>query len=133
VWRGPERFTRKILGPCVHGKFLRRLAFMGLDNDGAIRAQLVLEVDWLEHGRLAAVQGRLIVDGRSMQQGAPEVQGLLNSFEDAVVNRGLQVTLVLYLRRDQDTAEVWHRLVLRDAPGGFGLAAPRKRPSRSAD
>ena len=67
--RNPERVIRRVLEPCIRGKFLRRLVFLGLDDNETIRAQLSLAVDWSEHGHLAAEKNHLHVDGRSMKQG----------------------------------------------------------------
>lgn len=94
----PERFIRRILEPCIRGKLLRRLLFLGLDDRETIQAHLSLAVHWSEHERLAAVKGRLHVNGRYIEQGAPDLPPLLEKFEEAVADRGLRVALVLHLR-----------------------------------
>lgn len=114
--RDPERIIRRVLEPCIRGKFLRRLLFLGLDDQETIRAQLSLAVDWSEHEHLAAEKNHLHVDGRSMKQGAPELRGLLESFEDEMANGGLRIALVLHLRPGADAAHLRRLLGLRAAP-----------------
>lgn len=112
----PERVIRKVLDPCMRVKLLKRLEFLGLDEREMIQAQLSLTVDWSEHEHLAIVNSRLRVEGRVIQKGAPELQALLDSFEEVVADKRLRIATVLHLCRREDTAEFRRLLGLRDAP-----------------
>lgn len=124
--RDPKRFIRRVLEPCIRGKLLRRLLFQGLDDQETIQAYFSLAVDWSEHERLAAVKGRLHVNGRYIEQGAPDLPPLLEKFEEAVEERGLWVALVLHSRSGADTPELRRSLGLRPAPQRHWASPPAK-------
>ncbi|MGL4550363.1 MAG: hypothetical protein ACRC33_04185 [Gemmataceae bacterium] len=120
----PERVLRRVLGPGLANRLIAKLTFLALDGGGLCVARLVLAVDWDEHLRLGAAEGRLTLPGRP-EDAAPELREMLASFERAVERGGLRTRISVGLRPGVDVRQARETLGLVPAkvPGWAGLPA----------
>jgi hypothetical protein len=107
------RLVEQVIRPAVKHRFLRRIDFWAIDDRGLCHAHLRLAVDWTEHERQVMGSSKVRIDGRWVEQVAPEVRVLLEGFEQTVAERGLQVRASLGVTPGQDRESASRHLGLR--------------------
>lgn len=94
----------------VEWKWLQRFTVDALDSAGLCRAELVLDIDWLEHDRMISI-GRATVtvdDNKWIDSTCIEVTTAIETFEEFVAQRGLHTRWTASY-----TGTVWNDKALR--------------------
>jgi hypothetical protein len=93
-----------IVRPLLRDQRLERFSFYAVDDRNFCQARFELSIDWVRHRHSVKLSGRVEAKTDWLEGGTPEVEKLLNAFQDTVEARGLRVKGRLSLAEGADPA-----------------------------